>query len=78
MSKKARVWDVIWQIVKFVLTLGISHINKRNERRKSEVSLNGTEIDLVNASPSNSTFDPSSSQAFIDTLEAERGHESYQ
>lgn len=36
MSKKAKVWDVIWQVVKFILTLGISHITKREENRKEE------------------------------------------
>lgn len=33
--------DVIWQIVKFILTLGISHITKREEKRKDE-TLNDT------------------------------------
>lgn len=33
--------DVIWQVVKFILTLGISHISKRQERRKEE-NLNDT------------------------------------
>lgn len=36
MSKNKKVWDVIWQIVKFILTLGISHITKREEKRKDE------------------------------------------
>ena len=36
MSNKKHIWDVIWQVVKFILTLGISHISKREERRKDE------------------------------------------
>lgn len=36
MSNKKHIWDVIWQVVKFILTLGISHISKREERRKEE------------------------------------------
>lgn len=37
MSKKKKLWDAIWQIVKFILTLGISHITKREENRKEEL-----------------------------------------
>lgn len=37
MSKNKKFWDVIWQIVKFILTLGISHIAKREEKRKDEL-----------------------------------------
>lgn len=36
MSKNSKLWDTIWQIVKFILTLGLSHITKREERRKTE------------------------------------------
>lgn len=36
MSNKKKIWDVIWQVVKFILTLGISHITKREEKRKQE------------------------------------------
>ena len=36
MSKSQRVMDVIWQVVKFILTLGLSHIAKRDERRSKE------------------------------------------
>ena len=38
MSNSKKVWDVIWQIVKFILTLGLSHISKREEKRKNEDS----------------------------------------
>lgn len=37
MSKNKKLWDVVWQIVKFILTLGLSHINKREEKRKDEL-----------------------------------------
>lgn len=36
MSNKKQIWDTFWQIVKFILTLGLSHITKREERRKTE------------------------------------------
>lgn len=36
MSNKKKIMDVIWQIVKFILTLGISHITKREEKRNDE------------------------------------------
>ena len=26
------LWDVVWQIVKFILTLGLSHISKRENK----------------------------------------------
>lgn len=38
MTQKKKIMDVIWQIVKFILTLGISHISKREERRMTETS----------------------------------------
>lgn len=37
MSNKKKILDVIWQIVKFILTLGLSHVTKREERRKDEL-----------------------------------------
>lgn len=38
MNKKKELWDVIWKIIKFILTLGLSHITKREEKRKNEMS----------------------------------------
>lgn len=37
MSNKKKIMDVIWQIVKFILTLGLSHISKREEKRNDEL-----------------------------------------
>lgn len=34
-TKKTKVWTIIWDIIKAILTLGISHINKRKERVES-------------------------------------------
>lgn len=31
-SNKKKVWSIIWDIIKYILTLGISHINRRKER----------------------------------------------
>lgn len=39
MSKNKAFWDVVWQIVKFILTLGLSHISKRENKDND-----GTEI----------------------------------
>lgn len=36
MSKSKKIMDVIWQIVKFILTLGLSHITNREKRRNDE------------------------------------------
>lgn len=41
MTKNKAVWDVIWQVVKFILTLGLSHIAKREKNRDSEMSNKG-------------------------------------
>lgn len=32
MSKMTSVWSVVWQVVEFVLTLGLSHIVNRKKR----------------------------------------------
>lgn len=32
MSSKQNFWTVFLEVVKFIFTLGISHINKRKER----------------------------------------------
>ena len=34
MSKNKSFWDVVWQVVKFILTLGLSHISKRENDGK--------------------------------------------
>ena len=38
MAKNKQLFDVIWEVVKFILTLGLSHIAKRAERRQQEQS----------------------------------------
>ena len=32
MKQKTKVWTIIFDVLKFIFTLGISHINKRKER----------------------------------------------
>ena len=32
MKRNTKLWSVIWQIVKYIFTLGISHIDKRQDR----------------------------------------------
>lgn len=39
MKTNKAFWDVIWQIVKFILTLGLSHINKRESKNKDNEQL---------------------------------------
>lgn len=34
-TQKTELWTVIWDVIKFILTLGISHINKRKEKINS-------------------------------------------
>lgn len=36
MKTKKEIWNIVWQVVKFILTLGLSHINKREEKQKEE------------------------------------------
>ena len=36
MTNKQSFWTIVWDVVKFILTLGISHINKRKEKLSSE------------------------------------------
>lgn len=36
MKTKKEIWTVVWQIVKFIFTLGLSHIQKREEKQKEE------------------------------------------
>ena len=31
MSQKTKFWDVFWQIIEFIFTLGLSHIARRNK-----------------------------------------------
>lgn len=31
-TNKTKIWTIIWDIIKTILTLGINHINKRKER----------------------------------------------
>lgn len=45
MSKNPKLWDTIWQIVKFILTLGLSHIAKREERRENETNTDTNETE---------------------------------
>lgn len=35
MSKNKAIWDTIWRIIKFILTIGISHIDKRKDKNKT-------------------------------------------
>lgn len=32
---KTKVWNTIWEVIKFILTLGLSHINKRNDKNNT-------------------------------------------
>ena len=32
MAQRTKLWSVIWQVVKFIFTIGISHIDKRKDR----------------------------------------------
>ena len=41
MSRKSNVWNVFWQVVKFILTLGLSHIAKREDRVNNDSTENG-------------------------------------
>lgn len=34
MKTKKEIWNVIWEVVKFILTMGLSHINKRNQKEE--------------------------------------------
>lgn len=43
-TNKTKVWTIIWDIIKAILTLGISHINKRKERVESTENKNNTPI----------------------------------
>lgn len=38
-TKNKQIWDTIWQIVKFILTLGLSHIEKRKTSKTDETKL---------------------------------------
>ena len=31
-------WGVFWKVVKFVLTLGLSHINKKEEKKENNTN----------------------------------------
>lgn len=31
-QQKSSIWTIIWDVIKYILTLGISHINKRKDR----------------------------------------------
>lgn len=35
-TTKTTVWTIIWDVIKFVLTLGISHINKRKDKLENQ------------------------------------------
>lgn len=36
MKTKTTFWNAFFEVLKFIFTLGISHINKRNERVDNE------------------------------------------
>lgn len=35
MSKKTHFWSAVWQVVEFILSLGLSHIAKRKNNTNS-------------------------------------------
>lgn len=35
-SKKKKIWSIIWEIVSYILTLGLKHIADRKKRVESE------------------------------------------
>lgn len=38
MAKIKWDWNLFWKVVKFILTLGLSHINKREEKNKNNTN----------------------------------------
>ena len=40
MKTKKEIWNTIWEIIKFILTIGLSHINKRKENQNKENNTN--------------------------------------
>ena len=34
-TEKTQIWTIVWDVIKFIITLGISHINKRKEKINS-------------------------------------------
>ncbi len=35
MKTKKEIWNTIWEVVKFILTLGLSHIEKRKNNNNN-------------------------------------------
>lgn len=33
MAKKKEIWNTIWEVIKFILTLGLSHIEKHKKNK---------------------------------------------
>lgn len=59
-DKTKQILDVVWQIVKFILTLGLSHIAKREKRREEESD--STSSDSSSVSPSNPSSNTETTQ----------------
>lgn len=45
MKSKKEIWNVVWKVIKFILTIGLSHITKREEREKQEEKNNNNNND---------------------------------
>ena len=38
-QSKSKVWDTIWRVLKYILTLGLSHLSEREKKNSSRYIL---------------------------------------